>query len=294
MPFPSYTLPGGRIPGIAFGTGSTWRANPRPVGPDGVAPAVVEVITAAASAGFTHFDAAENYKNEKSVGAGLRATGLPRDQLFVVSKVHRSLGDVEAEVKRQLALLQVDYLDLYLIHTPKAAEQIGISLEEAWKRLEAEVDSGRVRAIGVSNYTRADFEAFLLSARIKPAVNQISVYPYIYHRVLPDIEYAQEQGILVEAYEVSSSLLRETEKGGPLDPVLASLSSAHSSTPGQILLAWARAKGFIPVTTSSKPERLAEYIAAGDIELSEEEVAQIDKAGKEGAEKGYGTYTSWK
>ncbi|GAA5861770.1 hypothetical protein JCM8547_000731 [Rhodosporidiobolus lusitaniae] len=295
MPF----KPVAGIPGIAFGTGSTWRSNPRPVREDGIAPAVVDTIKAAAEAGFRHFDGAENYRNEKSVGAGLKATGIPRSELYIVSKVHPSLGKVEEEIKRQLDLFGVDYLDLYLIHTPKAASQAGISLLEAWKSLEALADQGVIKAIGVSNYGPDDFDAFLPSARIKPIVNQISIYPYIYHRQLPIIEYSERNGIAIEAYELSSSLLRDTEKGGPLDPVLNGIvetlaKEGTSATLGQVLLAWAAAKGWIPLTTSSKPSRLQECIAAGDLALTPEQVAAIDAAGKEGAEKGYGQYTSWK
>jgi diketogulonate reductase-like aldo/keto reductase len=128
-------------------TGSTWRANPRPIGPDGIAPLVVETIVAAAQAGFTHFDAAENYRNERSVGAGLKTSGIPREQQYIVSKVHPNLGKVEEEIKRQLELFQTDYLDLYLIHTPKATEQAGISLKEAWERLEKLQEQGLVRFV---------------------------------------------------------------------------------------------------------------------------------------------------
>ncbi|GAA5916842.1 hypothetical protein JCM6882_006371 [Rhodosporidiobolus microsporus] len=300
MPFPTFDIAGTSkpIPAIAFGTGSDWRANPRPVGPDGVASEVVDVIVSAAKAGFRHFDAAENYKNEVSVGAGLEATGLSRDELYITSKVHPSLGKVEEEIQRQLKLLRVDYLDLYLIHSPKAAEQAGLTLKEAWARLEALVDQGLVRAIGVSNYAPIDFDSFFPSARIKPVVNQISVYPYVYHRALPNIIYAQKHGIRIEAYELSSSLIRESEKGGPLDPVLDKIAAEHSKdgktfTPGQVLLGWSAAKGFVAVTTSSKPARLQEYIDAGEITLTPEQVEAIDQAGKEGAEQGYGKYWSW-
>ncbi|GAA6003161.1 hypothetical protein JCM10207_001778 [Rhodosporidiobolus poonsookiae] len=300
MPFATYELPGtgAAMPAIAFGTGSDWRSNPRPVGDDGVAPAVVDAVTSAAAAGFRHFDCAENYKNELSVGAGLKATGLPRSELFITSKVHRSLARLEEEVQRQLELLQVKQLDLYLVHTPKACEPAGMTLEQAWKRMEVLVDEGLVRAIGVSNYTRADFEAFLPTARHRPVLNQISIYPYIYHRQLPEIEYAEAQGIKIEAYEVSSTIIRESEKGGPLDPVLEEIvadlkKQGTTATPGQILLAWAAAHGWLVVTTSSKAERQQEYIAAGEITLSPAQVQAIDDAGKAGAEQGYGKYTSW-
>ncbi|TNY23656.1 NADP-dependent oxidoreductase domain-containing protein [Rhodotorula diobovata] len=302
MPFPSFKVAGSsvRVPGLAFGSGSTWRSNPRPLSEDGTAPAVVEAVQSAVAAGFRHFDCAEAYQTDRSVGAALAASGVPRPDLFVTSKVFRALPHVEDEVQRQLRELRIEQFDLFLIHTPKATEVAGLTHAEAWARLEGLVDKGWTRAIGVSNYTPSDLDSLLPHARIPPAVNQVSIYPYIYHRVLPTITYCEARGILIEAYELASSLVRPSEQGGPLDPVLerivdelAEASRGKRFTPGQVLLAWASAKGWVAVTTSSKRERQEEYVGAGEISLTAEQVAAIDAAGKAGAEQGYGTYSSW-
>ncbi|GAA5853688.1 hypothetical protein JCM9279_000276 [Rhodotorula babjevae] len=301
MPFPALVAAGSPIPvpGLAFGSGATWRSNPRPLREDGTAPAVVEAVSSAAAAGFRHFDCAEAYQTERSVGAALAAAGVPRSELFVTSKVYRALPHVEDEVRRQLRGLRSEHFDLFLIHTPKAVEMAGLTQGEAWARLEGLVDEGLTKAIGVSNYTPSDLDALLPSARILPTVNQISLYPYIYDRNLATIEYCSSRGILIEAYELASSIIRPSEQGGPLDPVLERIvdelegSSGTRWTPGQVLLAWASAKGWVAVTTSSKRERQEEYVAAGDISLTQEQVDAIDQAGKEGAERGFGTYSSW-
>lgn len=226
------------------------------------------------------------YQTDRSVGAALAASGVPRPDLFVTSKVFRALPHVEDEVQRQLRELRIEQFDLFLIHTPKATEVAGLTHAEAWARLEGLVDKGwtrcaaffpprrdgplkasltecdSLRAIGVSNYTPSDLDSLLPHARIPPAVNQVSIYPYIYHRVLPTITYCEARGILIEAYELASSLVRPSEQGGPLDPVLerivdelAEASRGKRFTPGQVLLAWASAKGWVAVTTSSKRER---------------------------------------
>ncbi|GAA5904544.1 hypothetical protein JCM8208_004811 [Rhodotorula glutinis] len=301
MPFSALAAAGSPIPvpSLAFGSGSTWRTNPRPLSDDGTAPDVVEAVASAVAAGFRHFDCAEVYQTERSVGAALAASGVRRDELFITSKVYRALPHVEDEVRRQLRELRVEQFDLFLIHTPRAVDAAGLTQAEAWARLEGLVDQGLTKAIGVSNYTPADLDALLPSARILPAVNQISLYPYSYHRNLATIEYCESRGILIEAYELASPIIRPSEQGGPLDPVLERIvdelegSSSRRWTPGQVLLAWASAKGWVAVTTSSKRERQEEYVAAGDLSLSMEQVDAIDQAGKEGAERGFGTYTSW-
>ncbi|KPV75818.1 uncharacterized protein RHOBADRAFT_52841 [Rhodotorula graminis WP1] len=301
MPFPALAAAGSPVPvpGLAFGSGSTWRTKPRPLSDDGTAPEVVEAVASAVAAGFRHFDCAEDYKTERSLGAALAAAGVPRDELFVTSKVYRALPRVEDDVKRQLGEMRLDQFDLFLIHTPRAVVAAGLTQAEAWARLEGLVDKGLTKAIGVSNYTPADLDALLPSARILPTLNQMSLYPYTYHRKLATIEYCESRGILIEAYELASSIIRPSEQGGPLDPVLERIvdelegTSGRRWTPGQVLLAWASAKGWVAVTTSSKRERQEEYVAAGDIALTKEQVDAIDRAGKEGAERGFGTYTSW-
>ncbi|KAL8293141.1 hypothetical protein RQP46_000835 [Phenoliferia psychrophenolica] len=213
MPFAPIRLTGDVLmPGISFGTGSDWRKNPRTEDDDGVARELVDAVKEALAAGFRAFDTAEAYKNEKSLGVALQESGVPREELFLTSKILRTLDDPASEVRRQLALLQTTYLDLFLIHSPKALKD-GLDLVTAWKSLEALVDEGLVRAIGVSNFEEEHFEQFIAEARIKPAVNQISMYPYISTKQFKIVRYCQEHGIIIQTYEVSTPLIREGEKG---------------------------------------------------------------------------------
>ncbi|KAM0753716.1 Aldo/keto reductase [Meredithblackwellia eburnea MCA 4105] len=259
MPFDKIKLSSGTsIPGIAFGTGSDWRANPRAVDDDGVSSEVVEAVKAAADAGFRAFDTAENYRNEKSLGRALKELNLPREEFFVTSKISHSIDNPEKEIRRQLDLLQLDHLDLYLIHSPINVKG---SFLETWKAMEALVAAGLTKAIGVSNFEKRHFELFISEAKIKPAVNQISVYPYVLEKQSDIISYCKQHDIVIQAYEVSSSIIRKTEQGGPIDPVLEEISKELSAaatpvTTGQVLLSWASAKQFVPVTTSSKPSRM--------------------------------------
>ncbi|KAK4053835.1 hypothetical protein OIV83_001491 [Microbotryomycetes sp. JL201] len=301
MPFEPLSLNNGQqIPSIAFGTGSTWRTSPRATDDDGVSQEVVNTILAAIRAGFRHFDTSEYYKTEKSLGRALELSKVPRNEFYIASKVGptESLqAGCESAVRRQLALIGTDYLDLYLVHTPRSVKG-DLTFAGVWTDMESLVKLGLVKSIGVSNFDPEHFEQFLPSATIPPVVNQISIYPYIYHRALPVIEFCQRQSIVLEAYEVASSVARESERDGPLDPVIDAImsslaSSGQQASAGQVLLAWSRAKGFVTVTTSSKPERIQEYLGAGDIKLTREQVKAIDDAGAEGAEQGRGKYSSW-
>ncbi|KAK4058812.1 hypothetical protein OIO90_000258 [Microbotryomycetes sp. JL221] len=281
---------------------STWRTSPRALNDDGTSQEVVDTILAAIEAGFRHFDSSEYYKTEQSLGRALKLSGVARAEFFITSKIGppESMQDFEAAVKRQLDLIGIDYLDLYLIHTPRSI--VGnehVTFKSAWVEMEKLVERGFVRAIGVSNFLPQHFEQFFEEAKIKPVVNQISIFPYIYGRSLETIRYCQRNQILVEAYEVASSIVRESEQGGPVDGVLEQIVKQFSAegktvTPVQVLLAWSAAKGFITVTTSSKPARIQEYLAAGDVKLTPDHVEAIDRAGQQGANEGRGIYTSWK
>ncbi|KAG8215647.1 NADP-dependent oxidoreductase domain-containing protein [Butyriboletus roseoflavus] len=139
------------------------------------------------------------------------------------------------------------------------------------------------RSIGVSNFDEKDLEILLASAKIKPAVNQILLHPYVYRRQRPILEYAAKHGIVIEAY---SALIPITHQpGGPLDAPLNEIASRLGVTTDQVLLAWTKAKGAVVVTTSSKKARLQGYLAAGDIELTQEDIDAIDAAGATGEKR---------
>ncbi|KAF9221178.1 Aldo/keto reductase [Gyrodon lividus] len=236
------------IPSIAFGT---WTLG------NGQDP--VDQVEQALDNGFNHIDTAQAYRNEAEAGAALRESGRTRSDVFITTNI-QDLG--------------VDYVDLYLVHSPRPAVP---DIPTAWARMEKVKEAGLARSIGVSNFNKEDLQILLASAKIKPTVNQILLHPYVYRRQLPTLEYAAVNGIVIEAY---SSLIPITKhSGGPLDAPLNEIASRLGATADQVLLAWTKAKGAVVVTTSSKKTRLQGYLAAGDIELTQEDIDAIDAAG---------------
>jgi len=157
------------IPRIGYGTGTRWNTG-------GISKLIdqslVSAIREAFSIGYRHLDCAEKYFSEESVGEAIRLQGIPRDQLFITSKVYNNIENILKACDDVLARLGVNYLDLWLLHTP-FFDRNKISLEEAWKQMENLVDNGKVKAIGVSNFQIEHLnELFALKPRIRPAVNQ--------------------------------------------------------------------------------------------------------------------------
>ncbi|CAF1495589.1 unnamed protein product, partial [Adineta steineri] len=167
------------IPVIGYGTGTKWRPrsddNSKSINKD-----LVESIHEALSLGYRHLDAAELYGTETSIGEALRTQSIPRNEIFITSKVFESIENIEQACLDVLSRLGIDYLDLWLIHLP-FFDRNKISLEQAWKQMEKLVESGKVKAIGVSNFQKQHLEElFALNPKIKPAVNQIEFNPYLY------------------------------------------------------------------------------------------------------------------
>jgi diketogulonate reductase-like aldo/keto reductase len=157
------------IPRIGYGTGTKWfsRDNSNPIDKN-----LVESIHDALSIGYRHLDAAEMYGTDNSVGEALRTQSIPRNELFITSKVFKNIENIEQACLDVLSRLDIDYLDLWLIHAP-FFDRNKISLEQAWKQMEKLVENGKVKAIGVSNFQKEHLEElFSLNPKIKPAVNQ--------------------------------------------------------------------------------------------------------------------------
>lgn len=162
---------------------------------------------------------------------------------------------------QQLKMLRTSYVDVLSIHTPLVLKEQGDFLR-AWRQMEPMADKGYARHLGLSNFDPHHLEEFIDSTRIRPAVNQLPLYPYILPQATLALQYAKEQNIVFQSYEIASSIVRATEQNGPLDPVLDSIAAQLSTpllqvTPGQVLLAWASAKGTMCITTSSKQSRMA-------------------------------------
>jgi len=168
----------------------------------------------------------------------------------------------------------LDYVDLYLIHSPQ-----GISdLAQTWTEFEGLERDGLAKSIGVSNFAVKDLERLMKQAKITPAVNQISFSPYQLREMSPVLEYCKEHGIVIEAYSALAPITKLPN--GPVDEPVRKAAERLNATPAQILLSWAQQKGCVIVTTSSKRERLEEYLGVADLPpLTDAEIRAIDEAG---------------
>ncbi|WP_159467814.1 aldo/keto reductase [Dyadobacter sp. 3J3] len=230
----------------------------------------------ALEAGFRHFDCAERYRNESEVGealqAGLAACGISRDEIFITTKLWNSNHQperVKPAFEASLKRLRINYLDLYLIHTPFAFQpgdeqeprdadgniiyDRGVTLLDTWRAMESLVDSGKCGAIGLSDISLKDLIPIYEAARIKPAVVQIESHPYLPETEL--LEFCQANNITFLAF----APLGHGIKPGPLeDSVILSIAKRVGKTPAQVLLAWALQRGTALLTTPKTADRARE------------------------------------
>ncbi len=217
--------------------------------------------------GYRHIDTAEMYGNEREVAEGIRESGIARAEVFVTSKLNNGFhaqDDALAAFDRSLEAMKFDYLDLFLIHWPLPA--VG-DFVQTWKALEEIHRSGRVRAIGVSNFQVHHLERLALETTIVPAVNQIEIHPYFTQDDLRAFD--REHGIATEAWSPLA-------QGQVLDdPTIVRVAKRLSRTPAQVTLRWHIQRGDIVFPKSTTPERIAENFALFDFELASEDMAAI-------------------
>jgi len=241
----------------------------------------IDQVDQAISVGFNHIDTAQSYRNESEAGTAIRESGLKREEIYVTTKYSGLDGlDVQTSIYNSLKNLGLSYVDLYLIHHPRLATP---DIPTAWKEFEKIIADGLAKSIGVSNFDESQLKILLGSAKVKPAVNQIMVHPYVLSQQAPTISYARTHGIVTEAY---SPLIPITHMpGGPVDAPVDVIAKRLGVTPDQVLLAWTKEKlgGGVVVTASSKKQRLEGYLNAGDIALTADDIVSIDAAGAEGA-----------
>ena len=245
---------GARIPAIGLGT-MTLREN-----------ICVDTVSAALRAGYRHLDTAQMYGNEREVGEGMRASGVPREEVFLTTKVwHNRLaaGDLERSVDESLTRLKLPHVDLLLIHWPNAA----IPLKDTLAVLAKVKRAGLTRHIGVANFTVALIEEAVRLAEEPLVTNQIEVHPFIDQAKV--MAACRRHGISVTAY---CPIARGKVPG---NPVLERIGKAHGKSAGQVALRWLVQQGVIPIPRTGKIERLKENLAAFDFVLSDAEMAEI-------------------
>jgi 2,5-diketo-D-gluconate reductase A len=232
------------------------------------------IVTDALEVGYRHIDTAAIYGNEEGVGRAIADSGIPRDELFVTTKLWNDRQtDAENAFEESLGKLGLDYVDLYLIHWPTPQKDTFV---QAWQSLENIYASGRAKAIGVSNFLVPHLTTLLAETDIVPAVNQIELHPA--HQQPEVTAFSREHGIEIEAW-------------GPLGqgkyplfetPEVADAAAAHGKTPAQVVIRWHLQTGNIVFPKSNRRERMAENFDVFDFELTGDEVQAISSLEREG------------
>ncbi|KAK8094002.1 NAD/NADP-dependent indole-3-acetaldehyde reductase, partial [Apiospora hydei] len=271
---------GNEIPLLGYGLG-TARAN---MDGNSDTDEIVKLTVMAIKNGFYHLDGAEVYGNEEELGAAIKAAGVPREKLYVTTKLNGTKKqDIPTAFATSLRKLGLDYVDLYLVHAPYLAESPA-ELQEIWRQMEAIKESGKARSIGVSNFLQPDLEAILQTAKIPPAINQIEYHPYLQHGSL--LDFHREHHIAVAAYGPLTAVTKA--KPGPLDDVYEGLAKKYGVHPADAALRWCIDQGIVAVTTSSSEQRLQSYLnKIPSFKLTPKEVERIAEAGKEKHFRGF-------
>ncbi|MDD6472899.1 MAG: aldo/keto reductase [Bacteroidales bacterium] len=234
-----------------------------------------DAVRCAIETGYTLIDTAAVYKNEKSVGRGIQESGVAREQLFVTSKLwntERGYDTTLRAFEKTMSDLQLEYLDLYLIHWPANKKQFGDANDtinqETWRAFETLHKEGRIRAIGLSNFMPHHLQPILDKAVVMPAVNQIEYHPGMMQKEC--VEFCQRHDIAVEAW---SPLGRGRELENPL---LKQIAGKYECTVAQLIITWVMQHNIIPLVKSVHPERIKENFALPGVVLTPEEMAVID------------------
>lgn len=249
------------IPAIGYGTYKTSEND-------------VSIILSAIECGYRLLDTASIYKTEQQTGAAIRQSGIPREEITVISKVWRNdLGyhKTKEAFAKSLKQTGLNYLDLYLIHWPANARNFDNwqkTNAETWRAMEELLEEGKIKSIGVSNFWPEHLEALLDSAKIKPAVNQIEFHPGYWQ---PETtQYCKEKGIVLQAW---SPLARGRIFG---NEILIEIANRHQKTVSQIALRWIVQQGVIPIPKAASKERMNENFDIFDFALSDEEMELIN------------------
>ena len=224
-------------------------------------------VFAALEAGYRHIDTAAVYGNEESVGAAITMSGIPREQIFVTTKLWNSdHRNPERALDTSLRKLKFDYVDLYLIHYPVRERR------QSWGALQALRAQGKARSIGVSNFTVAHLSELLAEGETVPAVNQVEFHPYLYQKAL--LSFCRNRGIVIEAY--SPLTHGERLKDPKLVAIAKRYSSAATQSTAQILIRWGLQHQLAVIPKSSSRRRILENADVFDFEISPEDMQLLD------------------
>jgi len=228
-----------------------------------------QAVATAIGLGYRLVDTAENYGNERGVGRGLKASGVPRDELFVTTKFNKRWHGVELAAEacqRSTDRLGLDYVDLLLIHWPNPQQDRYV---QAWRGLVRLLEDGRVRAIGTSNFKPAHLNRIIAETGVVPDVNQIQLSPTVTRDSARD--YHAGHGIVTQSWSPIGGQRNDVLR----EPVVAEVAERHGRTPAQIVLRWHMELGLAAVPKSSDPVRLKQNLDIFDFSLSADEVAAI-------------------
>ena len=227
-----------------------------------------DAVRWALEAGYRHIDTAQAYGNEESVGRAVRASGLPREEVFITTKFYPGRKDAEAEAQRSLQRLGVDSVDLYIIHWPQDGPTW------AWDGMQRAHERGYARSIGVSNYSVAELDELRTVADTPPAVNQVQFSPFAFRRALLDA--CEERGVVLEAY---SPLGTGRHLG---DRAVGAIAERLGRSPAQVLVRWCLQRGLVVLPKSTHRERIEENAEVFDFTLSDEDMAALDALDRTG------------
>jgi diketogulonate reductase-like aldo/keto reductase len=223
---------------------------------------VVEAI----QAGYSHIDTAASYMNEEAVGRGLRQSGVAREKLFITTKLWIQSQGYEGTLKafdRSLKRLQLEYVDLYLIHQPYG------DVYGEWRAMEELYQQGKIRAIGVSNFQPDRLMDLIIHNKITPAVNQIEVNPF--QQQIDNQKFLQDNQVEIEAWAPFAEGKNQIFQ----NEILVSIAAKHNKSVAQVILRWVVQRGIIALAKSTRKERMLENINVFDFELSAEDTAAI-------------------
>lgn len=260
----THEIPVGRVPDVALNNGV--RVPQLGFGVFQVPPEETQrVVEDALEAGYRHIDTAAAYRNEAGVGAAIASSGLPREELFITTKLRNGeQGKAPEAFHNSLRALGLDYVDLYLIHWPVPSQGLFV---DAWQAMEKVYANNQARAIGISNFLSQHVDTLLAQAEVIPALNQIELHPTYQQRDLA--AKCRSVGIAVEAYSPLG-------QGADLEAaVVGELAASHGTTPAQIVLAWHLAQGTIVIPKSADSARMRENLAATSIQLTQAEMESI-------------------